>query len=52
MRINTESTIEDLLDRYGDRKTAFIQAQQIYYLTEDPHKKVFWEEVMDVLDEK
>jgi hypothetical protein len=52
MRFSTDATIRDLLQRYGDNEAALIQVKQIYYLTEEPHKKAFWEEVMDVLDEK
>ena len=47
-----ENQVNDLLERYGDLNTARTAVKQIIYFEERPHRKEFWEDVYDYLNEE
>jgi len=46
------SRVEDLLERYGSKEAALVQAKQIYYMADGPYQKAIWEQVIDELSEE
>lgn len=44
--------VEELLERYGSKEAALVQAQQIYYMADGRYQKAMWEQVIDELSEE